>query len=157
MIDRDWFHNQLVEATVSVRDFTLGLITQDLPKAARYLVLSDLDFYAKADQSGDSRSKTLEESRGFLGPFTADEAVDHLFRNGEVPEWVDISVEAEDRDYCYYRLLICPRFSADTESLYYTWDGTEPFGLKGPSIPLGWESVETSGKFDLYSSKRIRP
>jgi hypothetical protein len=85
----------------------------------------------------------------FHGPWSAKEAVAYLWRHGKVPEWIDVSVEAEDGQ-TLVALRCCGRFTASEELLYYRNGGFPPFGIKSPVLPPGWESPETSDRFDLH-------
>jgi hypothetical protein len=85
------------------------------------------------------------------GPWAVEQVVDFLWRSSKVPEWIDVAVQAE-RDGCtVVELRCCGRFTAQEELLYYSGPGgIPPFSVKSPNLPPGWESVEASGKFDLY-------
>jgi hypothetical protein len=85
--------------------------------------------------------------------------VGFLWRGGKVPEWIDAAVQAEDGGQTLVSLRCCGRFTAQEELLYHRYPGgVPPFSIKSPVLPPGWESVEASGKFDLYwREKRTRP
>jgi hypothetical protein len=83
-----------------------------------------------------------------VGPLTFEQALNWLWREGKVPEWVDVSVYAADTVHTYVWLACCGRFSGLEKRLYYR-DDVPPFGIKSPDLPAGWESVEASGRFDL--------
>jgi hypothetical protein len=84
------------------------------------------------------------------GPWSARQVVAFSWRNGRVPEWIDIGVEAADAEQTMLRLHCCGRFTAREELLYHRYrDGVPPFSIKSPWLPPGWENAETHGKFDL--------
>ena len=97
----------------------------------------------------------------FHGPWAVQQTVEFLSRDGRVPEWIDAAVEAIDGRRSLVSLLCCGRFTASTKLLYYQSGGAPPFGIKGPTLPPGWESVEVSGRFDLlwrdYSESATTP
>ena len=83
------------------------------------------------------------------GPWQLDEVVAFLWRNGKVPEWIDVAVRAENDHHTLLELCCCGRFTAQEDLLYYRSGGLAPFSIKSPFLPPGWVSVQESGKFDL--------
>jgi hypothetical protein len=93
----------------------------------------------------------------FHGPWSVEDAVQFLWRNGKVPEWIDVSVQGEDGRHTLVALKCCGRYTAQEDLLYHRVEGgVAPFSIKSPTLPPGWENVEVSGKFDLYSSTKRR-
>lgn len=91
----------------------------------------------------------------YLGPWTPEEVVAFLWRDGKVPEWIDVAVEAVECHRSLVGLRCCGRFTEQEEFLYHRYaGGVPPFSIKSPVLPPGWESVEKSGKFDLYWRKQ---
>ncbi|MBL8715246.1 MAG: hypothetical protein JNL79_04590 [Myxococcales bacterium] len=69
----------------------------------------------------------------------AEAVVDLLYRDGRVPEWVDLTVVGEDVATTIVEVRACGRFVEDDARLYYTWCPDQaPFGLEGPTLPVGW-------------------
>jgi hypothetical protein len=85
-----------------------------------------------------------------LGPWTFEETVAWLWRDGKVPEWVDVSVHGVSSEHTYVHLICCGRFTGMEERLYYR-DSLPQFGVKSPVLPIGWESVAASGRFDVLA------
>jgi hypothetical protein len=83
-----------------------------------------------------------------VGPFNDSSVVDLLWRDGLVPEWIDISVERADSDHTHFSLLCCGRFADSPDHLYYSQTDCCPFGVKSPVLPPRWD--ETHGPFDLH-------
>ena len=86
----------------------------------------------------------------FIGPLGFEEAFRFLWRNGKVPEWVDVGVQACDADLSYLQLRCCGRYTAVDALLYHKFEGYQPFHVQSPPLPPNWKSLEESGKFDLY-------
>lgn len=87
----------------------------------------------------------------YHGPWSFEEVVAFLWRSGKVPEWIDTAVEAEEAHRSIIGLRCCGRFTASEDLLYHRYlDGVPPFSIKSTILPPGWESVEVSGRFDLY-------
>jgi hypothetical protein len=53
------------------------------------------------------------------------------------------------------RLICCGRFTGLEERLYYR-GGLPPFGIKSPTLPPHWQSVEASGPIDLPVIRQVR-
>lgn len=132
-------------------------------RIAREHVLQQLSdnfaFRVYPNQSFDGHPRVGDEhvfpdeilSQGdYLGPWSVEEVVAYLWRDGKVPEWIDASVEAEDGQRSLIGLRCCGRFTASEESLYYRSGGFAPFSIKSPVLPPGWKDVEASGRFDLH-------
>ena len=66
---------------------------------------------------------------------TAEQAVAELWREGRVPEWIDVSVIGETGSTTLIQLQCCGRFTADDQRLYHQQGGRPPFQIEGPSFP----------------------
>jgi hypothetical protein len=128
----------------------------------------DVAFLVYPNQSCDDNPRVGDEvvfpdeslpQGHYHGPWSAEQVVGFLWRGGKVPEWIDAAVQAEDGGQTLVSLRCCGRFTAQEELLYHRYPGgVPPFSIKSPVLPPGWESVEASGKFDLYwREKRTRP
>lgn len=152
------FEDRLIEATAFALSFAHEFVRRPLPGNAAYLVYPNqsYDGHARADFETVYPGDSLPDLRDHLGPWSAIEAVAYLFRGGEVPEWIDISVEAVDRSRTMFALRCCGRYTAREDLLYYRERGLPPFGIKSPPLPRGWTSVEESGPIDLDQGKPPR-
>jgi hypothetical protein len=150
-MDRNIFEQHLAKATEIVLPFSREFVTNPLPSSCRYLIFPNQS-YDGNPLEGDEQvfpEEALPEGE-YLGPFDAARVVEHLWRNGRVPEWVNVTIYSYDERYMYLELLCCGRFSAMEEYLYHKVEGYPPFHVLGPNLPPHWESVEANGKFDLY-------
>jgi hypothetical protein len=147
---RTTFQNRLRTAARHAVLFARKFVRQRLP--------DDVAFRVYANQSFDGHPRVGDEvvfpidtlpQGEFHGPWSVQETVDFLWRDGRVPEWIDAAVEAIDGRRSLVSLLCCGRFTASAKLLYYQSGGLPPFGIKSPTLPPGWESVEVSGRFDL--------
>ena len=82
-----------------------------------------------------------------VGPLDADAVVNLLWRDGLIPEWIDISVEDADSELTHFTLLTCGRFTDRAEHLYYSDTDVCPFGIKSPVLPPYWQ--KSNGPFEL--------
>lgn len=87
----------------------------------------------------DDRSPTVE--------LTESAVVELLWREGRVPQWIDILVEAETGTETVFNLLVCGRFTNDDTKLYYGTTEFAPFGIKSPALPVPHQEGQ---RFSLY-------
>lgn len=150
-MDRDTFEERLREAAQHVVRMARELVTQSLPANIAFRVYPNQSFDGNA-RVGDEvvfPDDSLPDGR-YLGPWSPEEVVGYLWRDGRVPEWIDASVEAEDSLHSVVGLKCCGRFTASDDLLYHRSGGLAPFAIKSPVLPPGWKSIEVSGRFDLY-------
>ncbi len=83
--------------------------------------------------------------------------VEFLWRDGKIPEWIDINVESEDGEKTYLTLVCCGRFTERDDLLYHKETGRPPFSVKSPCLPPkhGHPGVWTGEKFDLNWMKKM--
>ena len=72
----------------------------------------------------------------------ADHVIDFLWRDGMVPEWVDLYVVSATPQHTVVEVLCCGRFTANRDLLYYNCAHRGPFGIKSPPLPPGYESKD---------------
>jgi hypothetical protein len=148
-IDKAAFVQRFRKAVESAARFAVAMVRQPLPDSWRFLIEPNAS-YDGHPLVGDEclyPEDSLPQGE-MLGPLTFEQAAAWLWREGRVPEWVDVSVHGVNREHTYVRLICCGRFTGMEERLYYR-DAIPPFGIKSPVLPFGWESVEVSGRFDL--------
>jgi hypothetical protein len=81
------------------------------------------------------RLVTLEQRRGV----EPTQARQHLWVDGKIPPWINLTVHAADGDFTFIEVYACDRLTADDRKLLYsTKDGTNtPFHILSPSVPPG--------------------
>jgi len=144
-MDRTTFAGNLESAAKLLLPFTRSLISNALPDEVRFLVQPNATYDGNPLEDDEQRFPNDVRS----GPLTAEQAVERLWRDGKVPEWINLSVHSYDVNFTYAELLCCGRFTALDRHLYHRAEGRPPFHILGPTIPPGWRSPELSGKFDL--------
>lgn len=126
-------------------------LTNQLPSNYLYLLFPNQSYDDNPlEKDEEIFPKESLPQRRYLGPLDSEKVVDHLWRAGKIPEWIDMSVQACDGDSSYIQLRCCGRFTAIDELLYHQFEGHPPFHVQSPDLPPGWESLEQNGKFDLY-------
>jgi putative acetyltransferase len=158
-VERATFEERLAIAARFAVQFGRDFVRQPLPDEFALLVKPNCS-YDGNPRRGDEEvfpEESLPDGCRH-GPWSVAEAVAFLWRAGKVPEWIDLHVVAEDGVRALIELECCGRFSAD-EELIYPYGGWSPFQVGSPRPPLGWQSLEVSGRFDLYWQKLadVRP
>ncbi len=127
------------------------MVRQTLPDEAWFLV--------GANQSYDGNPLVEDEqvfpNESSLGRAerSLEEAADWLWRNGKVPEWVNLRAYDADEAATYILMECCGRFTALEELLYHRREGYAPFHVTSPTLPFEWESVELNGRIDLEARR----
>ena len=142
------FQTLLSHSSYVAIDFARTYVMDNLPNDFRYSVrlnastddinLKQFDIYPS------DNDKTID----FI---TADKVINLLNRNGKVPVWIDISVEYVHKKFTVFQLLCAGRYSADENEFYYLKAGTGPFGIKSPTLPIGYVEGD---KFNLKSKPK---
>ena len=147
-MNKEKFSELLNTVSATCREFAARHVHNQLPESFRYFVLLNQSFDGHPLKDGEVVFAEDATNVMPLGPLTALEVIDLLWRDGNVPEWVDVSVTRTDSDHTYLELLCCGRFAADEGLLYYAKRGQGPFGIKSPCLPPDWS--EEQGRFDLH-------
>jgi hypothetical protein len=150
-MDKEIFQKNLVKAIEIVVPFSLQYVKNPLPAKCLCLVYPNQS-YDENPLHGDEQTFPVDSlPKGqYLGPYSELEVVEYLWRDGKVPEWINLTVFTYDENYSYLELLCCGRFTADQRRLYHVHEGYPPFHVLGPALPSSWVSIEKSGKFDLF-------
>ncbi|CAC9977064.1 MULTISPECIES: hypothetical protein [Flavobacterium] len=70
---------------------------------------------------------------------TDKEVVELLYRKNKIPVWIDINVLKSSRKSTTFNLLCAGRYTDNKEEYYYNDNGSGPFGVKGPTFPIGYK------------------
>ena len=81
-------------------------------------------------------------------------AVERLWQNGEVPVWIDISVDRADDRFTYLRLGHTSRMSGRDEALTIPGGWVSTISVPGPRIAPRMQDLERTGRFDLHWPRR---
>jgi hypothetical protein len=153
-MDKKIFHQNFAKAIEVVLPFSRQFVTNLLPSDCLSLLYPNMSYDGNPligdEQTFPEDSFGLTEEKPYIGPLTESDVVEFLWRNGRIPEWVNVTVSTFDEKYTYLELLCCGRFTATGGRLYHAGEGYPPFHVLGPDLPPDWESIEKSGKFDLH-------
>ena len=134
-------------------EYTRSVVLNEIPETPRYRVYANQSHDVAAD--GTSLTAYPQDSLPygeFRGPMTGVEAIDFLWRDGRVPQWIEVSVVEVAGDITFIELCCCGRYVSEEERMYYS-PAMGPFGLKGPVLPPDWDR-EKREKFDLHWRKK---
>jgi hypothetical protein len=149
-VDRGAFEVRLREAARRAVEFARQHVREALT--------DEVAFRVYPNQSCDENPRVGDEAvfpddslpdGEYHGPWSAERVADFLWRDGRVPEWIDIAVRDTDGRHTVVSLRCCGRFTAQDDLLYHSGTGLPPFSVKSPYLPPGGESIEASGKFSL--------
>lgn len=150
-LSREGFCRKLVEVAKLARDFARTLVTTPLPDPLEYIIL-----YGRSYDGNPLREdeKTFPEDYDQEPPRTTspEEVTNLLWRDGFIPEWINVSVDRENGDRTCIKLECCGRYSRLPQMMYHIQGGRPPFQVVGPPMPPGFER-NAGTKFDLYWRK----
>jgi hypothetical protein len=130
---REDFHFRLLAATFSSARFAQTMVKDTLRLSARYYLVLN----ASCDDLRQDDEQVFPEDDGRIETDLSDVEVVALLCRGEaVPQWIDIAVAFATSAFTGFSLTCCGRFHPDEIRLYYYESGTQPFGIKSPTLPL---------------------
>jgi len=126
----------------------MRLVVNSLPEAHAYIVELNQSF----DENPLAQDETVyPEDQTPIGdvsaPLSIGDVVELLWRDGSVPEWIDIAPVRVTDYQTIFQLICCGRFTENPDRLYYRDSEWSPFGIKSPTLPSRW--TEDDGPFDL--------
>ncbi len=154
-MEKQVFLNNLLEANSVALEFTRPIVNQELPQISKVLLIPNCSYDGNPLEDDEEvfPNDSIPEGK-VIGPLTLEEATNRLWRNGKVPEWVNIRVYDCDDSFSYLLLESCGRFTGMSKHLYHKNEGYPPFHVQSPYLPHNWESVESDGKFDLEGKRK---
>jgi hypothetical protein len=153
-LSRSAFKRNLEEAAIEARDFARTLVTNILPDPISYVIYYGCS-YDGNPLIGDQKTFPEDYENEPLTTAASEEATQCLWREGFVPEWIDVQVSHEDGEQTYVTLSCCGRYSATSRNMYHVREGRPPFHVLGPSMPSNINHKQGE-KFDLYWQKNLR-
>ncbi len=160
-MDREVFRDHLLRASERCREFATQFVVDSLPSTYAFWVMLNCSY--DRNPLRDDEIVFPEDVRrhgGRVGPLATDAVVSLLWRDGKVPEWIDVTPWEADEHVTYFELTCCGRFTAESQRLYYNWTDVPPFGVKGPIYPPRLAISAVKGdpveKFSLVESRQQR-
>lgn len=135
-MERVTFEERFRQATSACRAFAGKYLEETLPPALRFRLCLNAS-YDGNPLHPDERTYPEDDGRR-LNNCSAEEVVGQLWRDGRVPEWINVSVADESGDSTLIEVDACGRFTQNHDLLYHHREGLPPFHLLGPTLPPGW-------------------
>lgn len=133
---KEQFHTQLLAATFAALRLAQDYVENHLSLNVKYVAVLNRSY----DGIREPDERVYPDDKGKIIPDLSDtDVVDLLYRDDACPQWIDISVAGASKGVTLVRLLCCGRYHGDETRMYYYLDGTQPFGIKTPDLPDGWE------------------
>lgn len=153
-MDKKEFHNNLIKAINEVYLFTKEMVINRLPEQFKFIVKINSNF-REGLEDGEVTFPGVKKLNQISKPIEAEKVVDLLWMDNAIPEWINIQVENADKNFTYFSLECCGRFSKLEEYLYHKDEGYPPFHALSPPLPPDSlnEDDEVIKKFDLNWNK----
>lgn len=137
------FLSRLQGASLIALKFAERYVTDKLTDDFKYNVI-----FTPANHNDDlTKLDVYPEDEGSIKlTLTEIEVIDLLCRKNKIPVWIDISVLKLSKKSTTFNLLCAGRYSDNEEEFYYNDNQLGPFGIKGPTLPIGYKEGE---KFSL--------
>ncbi len=119
--------------------FAENYVKNKLPTDFKYNVILN----ASNDDSNLTQFDIYPEDNGEIKFDLSDkEVAELLYREGKIPIWIDISVLKSSQKNTTFNLLCAGRYSDNKKEFYYNHNGSGPFGIKSPTLPVGYKEGE---------------
>ena len=138
-MDRETFARRFHEAATASRECALRFVEERLPQDIRFRLRLNSSYDGNplhADERVYPEDGEKERGRA-LRACSAEEVVDVLWRDGLVPEWINLNVVGETPTATLVEVASCGRFTANEGLLYHKQEGWQPFHVLGPALPVG--------------------
>ncbi|MBU2666592.1 hypothetical protein KOI35_24085 [Actinoplanes bogorensis] len=132
-MDRDVFAGRLHASAEAAWAFARKFVAEELPAPLLFRVRLNQSYDGNPPEPGEVRFP--QDSTRFLSKCDAATAVAELWRDGRVPEWIDVAVVDETGSATVIELVCCGRFTDDNSRLYHAREGRPPFHVVGPALP----------------------
>lgn len=135
-ISREAFEKNLLGAANHALEFARTLVTNIFPDKVRYVVYLGASYDGNPLEEGEFTFPD-KDTKGERSFDSSSDVVDLLWREGKVPEWINVTVLSETLDYTNVKFECCGRFSNKVDQIYHAHEGRAPFHVLGPPIPAG--------------------
>ena len=150
-LSREQFVQHLGLGIAAVRSNITRFCWNDLPSGDRYFIILNSSYDGNPLAPGEHVFPDHDVPQADARvPRSAEEVVERLWRDGKIPEWIDITPYEVGDGFLYSELRCCGRFTDDEGHLYHKREGYPPFHIFGPILPVGYRDLEHDGKFDLH-------
>lgn len=131
------FAARFAASAEAARQFAQSLVSEELPEPLAFRVRLNQSYDGHAPRPGELRfpEDSAHHRAVALNRCDAETVVAELWRDGHVPEWVNIAAVSETGAATVVEVVCCGRFTNDDSLLYHTEEGAPPFHVLGPALP----------------------
>lgn len=130
------FHAAAVAAVSLARQFVLEDLSDKL--IFRVQLNQSHDSNLRPDQKVYPEDSTPQRAQE-LHRCHGEKVFNALWRDGTVPEWVDVAVGGQTASETVIELRCCGRFTGEESCLYHQQGGMPPFSVHSPALPPGYK------------------
>lgn len=141
------FKTNLVTAAELARDFARTFVTNSLPEKVAFEVHYGCSYDGNS-LVGDEKTFRDDYEGQRVSTESAERVASMLWRDGFVPEWINVTVSHEDGVRTFIKLECCGRYSATPRLMYHIHEGRPPFHVLGPPTPPDFDR-KLGNKFNL--------
>lgn len=136
-MNREVFAARFAASTQAAWQFAQSLVSEELPEPLIFQVRLNQSYDGHAPQPGELRfpEDSTHHRAVALNRCDAETVVAELWRDGQVPEWVNVAVVSETGTATVIEVVCCGRFTNDDSRLYHSQEGAPPFHVLGPALP----------------------
>jgi hypothetical protein len=145
-VDRDVFVARFTASAEAAWASGREIIAEELPAALVFRVRLNQSYDGHASQPGEVRfpHDSAHHRAAALNKCDAQTVVAELWRDGRVPEWINLSVVGETGAATVIEVVCCGRFTDDDARLYHAGEGAPPFHVLGPALPPRYDGTRFS-------------
>lgn len=150
-MEKEIFEARFREAATAALAFARQLVIDDLPNELRFRLETNASHDGHPLRDGEVvfPEEGTPAQHAALSRCTFDEAVAVMWRDGLVPEWIDLRVVDANEHVTIIGATVCGRFTSDEALLYHKQEGRPPFHVVGPTLPAEYMDGDTA-RFSLH-------
>ncbi|QKW32842.1 hypothetical protein HUT06_01320 [Actinomadura sp. NAK00032] len=145
-MNRDVFAARFAASARAARQLAQSLVSERLPEPLVFRVRLNQSYDGHAPQPGELRfpEDSAYGTAVALSRCDAETVVAALWRDGHVPEWINIAAISETGTETVIELICCGRFTSDDSHLYHPEEGWPPFHVLSPAQPPQYDGTPFS-------------
>jgi hypothetical protein len=150
-VDRETFADRFRRAAEWSREFGQTFVLEELPDDLLFRVRLNSSYDRNPLREGEVVFPEDGSYERAVGVRLCDAAavVDVLWRDGRVPEWINLSPIGCTESATILEVVSCGRFTDDERLLYHQDAGLPPFHVLGPNLPPEYDRPNRA-KFSVH-------
>jgi len=156
-MEKELFEKRLKESSEKAIAFSRQFIIQNIPSDYSYRIFTNQSYDENPliDDEEVFPDETLKKGT-YLAKRNIQDVSAYLWRDGKVPEWINMTIHDFKKYHTFIALECCGRFTKNDALLYHHHGGWPPFHLLGPATPPDWENIDKNGKFNFFWRKTLK-